>query len=280
MPDQTTPTATEQTRPGARGARPEGTRPRGRGVQTVLEVVGTEQLSPHLVRIHLGGEGFDAFIAGADTEKLAKTDKYVKMQFAKPELGLVPPYDLEALRETLDPDDMPVSRTYTIRSVDAAARSLAIDFVVHGDEGIAGPWAAGATAGDKISFSGPGAQFAPAEGDIEHLFFGDDSAIPAIDAALEALAPDARGLAIIEIGSAADEVTLSAPEGVDVRWLHRRGRGRERRRWRGRCRRRERRRWRGRCGLSRPRRTLRPATGRRGPRPSGADGAGRDLRAR
>jgi len=217
-----TTSTTPETRPAAPARDTRPARPaRGRGVQTVLEVVGTEQLSPHLVRIHLGGDGFDAFLAGADPDKLAKTDKYIKILFAKPELGLQPPYDLDALRETLDPDDMPVRRTYTIRSVDTAARSIAVDFVVHGDEGVAGPWAARAAIGDTVSFSGPGAQFAPTTDDVGHLFFGDDSAIPAIDAALEALAPGARGLAIIEVGSAADEIALPAPDGVEVRWLHR-----------------------------------------------------------
>lgn len=217
--DITTHPARSETGPAspAHDARPA----RGRGVQHLLEVVGTEQLSPHLVRVHLGGDGFDAFVAGADPEKLAKTDKYVKLLFAKPELGLVPPYDLDALRATLDPDDMPVRRTYTIRSIDTPGRSLAIDFVVHGDEGVAGPWAARATIGEKVCFSGPGAQFAPTADDALHLFFGDDSAIPAIDAALEALAPTARGLAIIEVASAADEIALPAPSGVEVRWLHR-----------------------------------------------------------
>ena len=214
-----------------RGERPEGRggRPEGRGgarpvrVQRVLEVVRTEQLTPHLVRIHLGGPGFADFLAAADPERLAQTDKYIKILFAKPELGLEPPYDLDALRATLAPEDLPVRRTYTVRSVDAEGGSIAVDFVVHGDEGIAGPWAATASIGDKLAFSGPGGQFTPTEDDVEHLFFGDDSSIPAIDAAIEALAPSARGLALIEVESAADEIAIAAPAGVEVRWLHRRG---------------------------------------------------------
>ena len=78
------------------------------GAQLVLDVVRVERLSPQLVRVHLGGDGFAAFVAGADPERLAKTDKYVKILFAKPELGLEPPYDLDALRTMLSPDDMPV----------------------------------------------------------------------------------------------------------------------------------------------------------------------------
>ncbi|WP_319033619.1 hypothetical protein [Microbacterium sp. LRZ72] len=93
---------------GARGAgRPErgggGGGGRRRGTQLVFEVVRTERLSSNLVRVHLGGDAFDTFIANADAERLAKTDKYVKLLFAKPELGLEPPYDLDALRERLAP---------------------------------------------------------------------------------------------------------------------------------------------------------------------------------
>ena len=210
--------ATERS---GRGPGPDGGRRRG-GAQLVFDVVGVERLSPQLVRIHLGGDAFHAFVAAADPERLAKSDKYVKILFAKPGLGLEPPYDLDALRTTLSPDDMPVQRTYTVRSVDFEARTLAIDFVVHGDEGIAGPWAAAAVPGDRLCFSGPGGQYAPSTADVDYLFIGDDSAIPAIAAALEALPSTARGLALIEVESGANEVSLSAPAGVDLRWIRRR----------------------------------------------------------
>ena len=195
---------------------------RRRGAQLVFEVIATEWLSPHLVRVHLGGDAFDGFLANADPERLAKTDKYVKILFAKPELGLRPPYDLDELRETLNPDDLPVRRTYTVRSVDRSTRTLAIDFVVHGDEGVAGPWAARTVSGDLISFSGPGGQYAPSAKNVERLYFGDDSAIPAIAAAIEALPANARGLALIEVESPRDEVSIATPKGFELRWLHRR----------------------------------------------------------
>lgn len=194
-----------------------------RGVQHVFEVLSTERISPHLVRVHLGGDGFAAFADGIDEAKARKTDKYVKLLFARPELGLTPPYDLDALRERLAPEDMPSRRTYTVRSIDLEAGSMAVDFVVHGDEGIAGPWAASAKPGDRIALSGPGGQYEPAAEVGFHVLLGDDSAVPAIAAALEALAGDARGLAIIEVGSAADELDLRAPAGVEVRWVHRAG---------------------------------------------------------
>jgi len=193
------------------------------GPQRVFTVDRTEQVSPHLVRVHLGGEDFAAFIGEADPDRIAKTDKYVKMLFAKPELGLTPPYDLEALREILPLEDLPVRRTYTVRSIDEAAGTMAIDFVVHGDEGIAGPWAARAQPGDRVSLSGPGGQYEPsADPAVPRLLLGDDSALPAIAAALEAMPAESKGLALIEVGDTDDEIELARPAGVEVRWLHRR----------------------------------------------------------
>ena len=195
--------------------------PRPRSVQHVLRVDRTEHLTPHLVRVHFGGDGTRSFLESADAVKLATTDKYVKMLFARPELGLVPPYDIDALRERLPIEDLPSRRTYTVRAADFAAGTIAVDFVVHGDEGIAGPWAAQAKSGDLVALSGPGGGWAPSEDEgVFHLFLGDESAIPAIAAAIDALIPQGRGLAIIEVGSADDEHPLSHA-GVDVRWLHR-----------------------------------------------------------
>ncbi|MCU1478278.1 MAG: siderophore-interacting protein [Subtercola sp.] len=200
MDSQTVP---DVTRPPRRAGRP----------QTTLEVVRREQLSPHLVRLTFGGPAFDAFVP-----KFA-TDQYVKVYFAKPELGLTRPYDLESLRETLAPDDLPVTRTYTVRSFDLAAKTLAIEFVVHGDDGIAGPWAASAQPGDLLTFSGPGGNYAPDPTAGWHLFAGDQSALPAIAAALGALPADAIGLAFLEVGDSADVFELDAPAGVTLNWL-------------------------------------------------------------
>ncbi|MEO9151721.1 MAG: siderophore-interacting protein [Lapillicoccus sp.] len=191
--------------PPARRARP----------QTVLEVVRTERLGPHLVRVVAGGPGFATFSPNDST------DAYVKILFAKPELGLLPPYDIAALRQTLAPDDLPVTRTYTVRRVDTAAGTVAIDFVVHGDEGVAGPWAAAAQPGDRLVFSGPGGGYAPDPTADWHLFLGDESATPAVAAALEALPREAVGVALLECYGSDDELDLVAPQGVEVRWLHR-----------------------------------------------------------
>ncbi|NHI16790.1 siderophore-interacting protein [Microbacterium excoecariae] len=200
---------------------PQDSRGRRRGVQHVFDVVRREQVSPHLVRLHLGGPAFAAFADGIGEAQAAATDKYVKLLFARPGLGLEPPFDMDALRERLAPEDMPSRRTYTVRSIDAASGTIAIDFVVHGDEGIAGPWAAAAGPGDRVALSGPGGGYAPADDVDAHVLLGDESALPAIAAALESLPADARGLVLLEVAGPEEEVALAKPAGVAVTWIHR-----------------------------------------------------------
>lgn len=212
MPTPATTHTASTTSPAAAPRRGRKNRP-----QAVLSVRRTEQLAPGLIRVVVGGEGFAQF------HDNACTDKYVKIFFADPALGLTPPYDLDALRDRLDPEDLPVTRTYTVRAVDAQAQELTLDFVVHGDEGLAGPWARAAQPGDVVALRGAGGAYAPdAEAD-HHLLVGDDTAIPAVGSALEALTADARGAVFLEVDSAADEVELRHPAGVEVHWLHRDG---------------------------------------------------------
>src|SRR5574340_460335 len=160
-----------------------------------LTVQRTEWLTPHLVRVYLGDPEFDTF------EPNEFTDSYVKLLFG--------------------PDDEPVMRTYTVRSVDVATREIAIDFVVHGDEGIAGPWAAAAQPGETVRFRGPRGAYRPDPEADWHLLAGDESAIPAISAALEALPPDATGKVFLEVADGRDEIDLDAPAGVEITWVHR-----------------------------------------------------------
>ncbi|MBC2643758.1 MULTISPECIES: siderophore-interacting protein [unclassified Rhodococcus (in: high G+C Gram-positive bacteria)] len=160
-----------------------------------LTVIRTEWLTPHMVRVILGDPGFDSFVPNAFT------DAYAKLEFGSP--------------------GEPVLRTYTIRSVDPAAREVAIDFVVHGDAGVAGPWAASAAAGDVLRLRGPGGAFAP-DRDVDwYLLAGDETAIPAISAAVEKLDASAVGRVIIEVAGPEDEIAFDSPAGVDVTWIHR-----------------------------------------------------------
>lgn len=190
-----------------------GRPPRPPRPQHVMEVLRSERIAPSLVRVWIGGPGFGTFVPNDFT------DAYVKLHFAKPELGLEPPFDLAALRATLAPEDLPVTRTYTVRAI--ADDAIALDFVVHGDEGIAGPWAAAAQPGDRVVLGGPGGAFSPDPTAEWHLFAGDESALPAIARGIEALPATARGVAVLEVRDASEEIALRHPAGVEVRWLHR-----------------------------------------------------------
>ena len=154
----------------------------------------TERLNDHLIRVHLGGPGFATF------QPSELTDSYVKLQFRGP--------------------DGETTRTYTVRSVDAAAQEIAIDFVHHGDEGVAGPWAAAAQPGDAISLAGPGGGYAPRADADWHLLAGDLSALPAISAACATLPATAIGRVFVEVAGPADELDFARPAGVQLTWVH------------------------------------------------------------
>ena len=185
--------------------------------QRVLRVRRTEQLTPHLVRVVAEGE------AVAGIPESPHTDRYAKMLFAPAGSTLRPPYDLAVLRAELDPAELPTQRTYTVRRVDPVGGEVWIDFVVHGDTGVAGPWAAAAQPGDDVVISGIGSGYAPDPTASQHLLAGDESAIPAIAAALESMPADTRGVALIEVDGRADHLDLAAPSGFGIEWLHRGG---------------------------------------------------------
>src|ERR1700710_1641565 len=117
---------------------------RTRPAPTTATVVRTETLSPTLTRVVLGGKGLQQF------GYRGFTDSYVKLSFLTPGVHYPQPFDLERIRSEMPQEHWPVVRTYTVRAWEPEAKQLSIDFVVHGDAGIAGPWAANAQAGDEV----------------------------------------------------------------------------------------------------------------------------------
>jgi NADPH-dependent ferric siderophore reductase len=178
-----------------------------------LTVLRAEQIGPTMRRVVLGGDGFDTYLERHRALPEAWTDTYVKLVFAPP--GTTYPADLDL--ETLP--ERPTLRTYTIRSVDAEAREVAIDFVVHGDEGLAGPWAQRARPGDTIHLRGPNGAYRPRPDADWHLFVGDEAGLPAISASIEALPAGSRAVAFIEVDGPADEVQWTTDADVEAHWL-------------------------------------------------------------
>ncbi|MFW0784661.1 siderophore-interacting protein [Gordonia sp. CPCC 206044] len=187
----------------------------------VLTVLRRERLSPHFVRLYLGGDGFDDFLPDGDRTTW-DTDLYIKLLFAPQGVEIPAEFDRASLR-TLPPEQQPVLRTYTVRRIDTERREVLVDFVVHGDEGIAGPWAATVEPGTEVKFLGPGSGYRPNPEAPWHLIAGDEAGLPAIAAALEALPADAVAKVFVEVAGPDDELPLTAPAGAEIVWVRRGG---------------------------------------------------------
>jgi NADPH-dependent ferric siderophore reductase len=182
---------------------------------TRLEVLRTEWLSPHMVRVVAGGPGLADFAANDFT------DQYVKLQFRRPGVEYPEPFDPEAVRRDMPRAQWPVVRTYTVRYHRPELGELAIDFVHHGDEGVAAPWAAGAKPGDEMVFFGPSGAYSPSPEADWHLLAGDEAALPAISVALEQIPAGVPVLAFIEVAGPAEQQPLASPGEATISWLHR-----------------------------------------------------------
>ncbi|MEE1927573.1 siderophore-interacting protein [Streptomyces sp. TRM 70351] len=164
-----------------------------------------------LLRVTLGGPGTEGFEAHAP-------DEHVKLLFPSPDGSLpLPEPDGTMLRW---PRPMPVSREYTVRRFDPVAGEIDIDVAPH-DGGLASTWARTVRPGAVVHVAGPpGGLIVPHAYD-RYLLAGDLTALPAIARRLEELPGNARGWAFVEVADATQEMELSAPEGFEVRWLHR-----------------------------------------------------------
>jgi len=182
---------------------------------TALRVIDTQQLSPHMKRVRFAGTNLHSF---ATSEHL--------------HIGLlIPPADAarqdwlimraDGKARLRDPACPPINRKYTIRSIDAPAGQIAIDFVLHADGGPGGQWADTAQIGDVVGMLGPGGRGLVAAD--WYLLAGDETALPAIGRMLESMPDDAVGQVIVEIADEAEQQALRVPPGMAVQWLHRHG---------------------------------------------------------
>ncbi|SJN44254.1 siderophore-interacting protein [Luteococcus japonicus] len=178
-------------------------------------VTGKELLTRDMVRVHF--EGADLRQIGP----LEKTDSYVKLLFPPSGAGYTLPFDPDRVQDEHPREQWPVSRTYTVRHHDLDAGRMSIDFLVHGDAGIAGPWAMRAEPGESVVFRGPGGGWAPRPDAPHHLLVGDETALPAIGAALDDLPHGASATAVLQVADASVHLPLRSLPGLDVIWLHR-----------------------------------------------------------
>ncbi|WP_235507586.1 siderophore-interacting protein [Agromyces sp. Root1464] len=185
-----------------------------------VEVARATRISPHFVRLTVAGDelagwrhlGFDQWFRLA--VPVADDTRFDNLSGT---------YDMAGYLRylTLPRSTRPVIRNYTVREFRSDALELDIDFVVHGDGGIAGPWAESLPVGSSVALIDQGCGYQPVEAE-RTLLVGDESAMPAVLGILRDLPRDARGDALIELADIDDRQHVEAPDGVDVHWIVRR----------------------------------------------------------
>lgn len=181
------------------------------------QVLAARQISPHFVRVTLGGSelqnwrhlGFDQWFRLA-----VPTSSQVRFDNLPDRFGMGG--YLKYL--TTAKATRPAIRNYTVRAYRADPHELDIDFVVHGEEGIAGPWARRLPVGETVGLIDQGCGYRDLRAETT-LLVGDETALPAIAGILRDLDRGATGTAIIELPHAEDVQDVDAPVGMDVRWL-------------------------------------------------------------
>lgn len=177
-------------------------------------VLHSEQLTPRMVRVVLGGEGLASFTPAP------ATDQYVNALFVPEGAPYSAPFEVDEARRR-DDGFAPRGRRETVRRWDADAGELTLDIVTHGDEGYAGRWANHAQPGDRLQLLGPNGSYSPRADADWHLFVGDESALPAIGASLEAMSEGATAVVVVAVDGPEHELALTSSAEVELRWVHR-----------------------------------------------------------
>ncbi|WP_406216379.1 siderophore-interacting protein [Streptomyces canus] len=188
-----------------------------------LQVVRTRRLGPSLVRVSFTGEDLRYFLSDGRDQSLSlflpaegRTEPAVPVELGD---GW-----WQAWREL--PDDVrAVMRSYTLRSLRRNPDEIDIDFVLHEPAGPASAWAARASAGDKVQLLGPAVadnraiRFRPPEDTDLVLLWGDETALPAVSAILEALTAGQRARVWLEVRDAKDIQDLATEADAEITWL-------------------------------------------------------------
>lgn len=133
-------------------------------------------------------------------------------------------YDFDWARWREQPEaDRPVGRYYTVRRFRPADGEIDLNMVLHGD-GPLTTWAARARPGQRVALWGPRAAYRLPGDAAAIALAADEAGLPALAAILESLPHTVTGWAAIEVEDSAERQPLSAPPGVEVRWLPREGR--------------------------------------------------------
>ena len=177
-----------------------------------LDVLNVLRISPHFIRVTLGGAQLDGFIS-------ASFDDHFKLMLPADPQALVtlpafgpngPEWPADGVR--------PFMRDFTPRYHDPVKRELDVEFALHG-EGPASEWAAQAAKGQSVGVGGPRGSFIiPVDYDW-HLLIGDETALPAISRRLEELPRGAVVTAVLLTDDPADRRVFHTNANLTEHWV-------------------------------------------------------------
>jgi NADPH-dependent ferric siderophore reductase len=188
-----------------------------------LQVARTRRLGPSLVRVSFTGEDLRHFLSHGHDQSLSL---FLPAE-GRTEPGV--PVELgdgwwQAWRETPD-EERAVMRSYTLRGLRRDPDEIDIDFVLHEPAGPASRWAARACAGDRVQLLGPAVadnraiRFRPPADTDLVVLWGDETALPAVSAILEALPAGQRARVWLEVHDAGDIQDLATGADAEITWL-------------------------------------------------------------
>lgn len=180
----------------------------------MLQVKRVVPMTPHLLRVTLGGDDLQGFAS-------ASYDDHVKVFFPEPgqDRPTLPRSGPNG-PEFPEGQPRPTARDYTPRRFDAQALELDIEFALHG-HGPAATWAANARPGAYLGVGGPRGSFVVDPDFAGYVFVGDETALPAIGRRLEELPAAANVRVIVEVAGPAEHLDLRAPANTRIEWVHR-----------------------------------------------------------
>jgi NADPH-dependent ferric siderophore reductase len=179
----------------------------------LLQVCRVTPVGPALIRITLQGDDLVDF-------ESSSFDDHVKVFFPHSPDDKLPLPSVGDDGKSIFPEPRPISRDFTPRRFDRAARELDLEFALH-EVGPATAWARQARVGQTLGIGGPRGSMIIPTGFDWHLLIGDETALPAIARRLEELPPDARIAVLIEAADPSARIEFDTTGDRYIAWCYR-----------------------------------------------------------